>query len=121
MAKPSRDDVKTFSGILDLVNTLRNRLQCLPHTLLTEIPYHHCTEWYKLVNRGILFLLLAMLAEIVGTVGGFGSSVFVVPIALVTLRASGKHFTFHHKWFTALVHTGLNVSLENGCVKKREC
>lgn len=32
-------------------------------------------------GRSITFLLLALLAEVVGTVGGFGSSVFFVPIA----------------------------------------
>jgi uncharacterized membrane protein YfcA len=28
-----------------------------------------------------LFILLALLAEVIGTVGGFGSSVFFVPVA----------------------------------------
>ena len=33
------------------------------------------------IERPLLFLALALLAEIAGTVGGFGSSVFFVPIA----------------------------------------
>ena len=32
-------------------------------------------------GRGAGFLLLALLAEVAGTVGGIGSSVFFVPIA----------------------------------------
>ena len=32
-------------------------------------------------GRSATFLLLALLAEIAGTVGGFGSSVFFVPVA----------------------------------------
>ena len=33
------------------------------------------------IERTLLFLALALLAEIAGTLGGFGSSVFFVPIA----------------------------------------
>jgi uncharacterized protein len=35
-----------------------------------------------------LFFLIALLSEIVGTIGGFGSSVFFVPLA-------GLFFDFH--------------------------
>jgi uncharacterized membrane protein YfcA len=44
----------------------------------------------------VLFLVLALLAEVLGTVGGFGSSLFFVPIA-------GLFFEFH----VALAITGL--------------
>ena len=35
------------------------------------------------IERTLLFLALALLAEIAGTLGGFGSSVFFVPIFFV--------------------------------------
>lgn len=51
-----------------------------------------------------VFLLLAMLAEIVGTIGGFGSSVFFVPIA-------NFYFDFHSVLgLTALFHVASNLS-----------
>ncbi len=51
----------------------------------------------------IYFILLAMLAEILGTVGGFGSSIFFVPIA-------GLFFDFHSVLgITALFHLSSNV------------
>lgn len=51
-----------------------------------------------------LFLLLALVAEIVGTVGGFGSSVFFVPIG-------NFFFDFHFVLgLTALFHLFSNVS-----------
>lgn len=51
-----------------------------------------------------LFLLLALVAEIVGTIGGFGSSVFFVPIG-------NFFFDFHFVLgLTALFHLFSNVS-----------
>ncbi|MDC6387835.1 sulfite exporter TauE/SafE family protein [Maribacter sp. PR1] len=51
-----------------------------------------------------LFLLLALVAEIIGTVGGFGSSVFFVPIG-------NFFFDFHFVLgLTALFHLFSNVS-----------
>jgi len=51
-----------------------------------------------------IFLLLALLAEIIGTVGGFGSSVFFVPIA-------NFYFDFHFVLgMTALFHVFSNSS-----------
>lgn len=50
------------------------------------------------------FILLALLAEILGTVGGFGSSIFFVPVA-------GFFFDFHSVLgITALFHLSSNVS-----------
>ena len=50
------------------------------------------------------FLLLALLAEIIGTVGGFGSSVFFVPLA-------NFYFDFHTVLgITAVFHLASNVS-----------
>ena len=50
------------------------------------------------------FILLALFAEIMGTVGGFGSSMFFVPIA-------GFFFDFHSVLgITALFHLSSNVS-----------
>lgn len=52
----------------------------------------------------IPFILLSLLAEILGTVGGFGSSVFFVPIA-------GFYFDFHSVLgITALFHLASNLS-----------
>ena len=52
----------------------------------------------------IYFILLALLAEILGTVGGFGSSLFFVPIA-------GFFFDFHSVLgITALFHLSSNVA-----------
>lgn len=51
-----------------------------------------------------LFIFLALIAEILGTVGGFGSSMFFVPIA-------GYFFDFHSVLgITALFHLSSNVS-----------
>jgi len=51
----------------------------------------------------ILFLLLALLAEILGTIGGFGSSLFFVPIA-------GYFMEFHSVLaITALFHVSSNL------------
>ncbi|OFZ65538.1 MAG: hypothetical protein A3D92_25190, partial [Bacteroidetes bacterium RIFCSPHIGHO2_02_FULL_44_7] len=51
-----------------------------------------------------LFILLALLAEILGTVGGFGSSVFFVPIAAFFLD-------FHSVLgITALFHVSSNLT-----------
>src|SRR6218665_2695078 len=50
------------------------------------------------------FILLALLAEILGTVGGFGSSLFFVPIA-------GFFFDFHSVLgITALFHVSSNIA-----------
>lgn len=56
------------------------------------------------IERALLFLVLALLAEIAGTVGGFGSSVFFVPIA---------NFFFDFEsvlGITALFHLASNAS-----------
>lgn len=50
------------------------------------------------------FLVLALLAEIIGTIGGFGSSVFFVPVA-------GFYLDFHSVLgVTALLHVASNLS-----------
>jgi uncharacterized membrane protein YfcA len=55
-------------------------------------------------NLSYLFLLLALLAEIIGTVGGFGSSVFFVPIG-------NFYFDFHSVLgLTAVFHLSSNLS-----------
>jgi uncharacterized membrane protein YfcA len=52
----------------------------------------------------LIFLLLALLAEILGTLGGFGSSLFFVPIASFFLE-------FHQVLgLTALFHLSSNIS-----------
>lgn len=52
----------------------------------------------------ILFLLLALIAEILGTVGGFGSSVFFIPIAAFFLD-------FHSVLgITAIFHVSSNIT-----------
>ncbi|WP_317231453.1 sulfite exporter TauE/SafE family protein [Subsaxibacter sp. CAU 1640] len=51
-----------------------------------------------------VFLVLALIAEIVGTIGGFGSSVFFVPIG-------NFYFDFHSVLgLTALFHLSSNLS-----------
>lgn len=51
-----------------------------------------------------LFLILALIAEIVGTIGGFGSSVFFVPIA-------NFYFDFESVLgLTAIYHLSSNLS-----------
>ncbi len=64
----------------------------------------------------ILFFILALLAEVLGTVGGFGSSLFFVPIA-------SFFFDFHSVLgITALFHIASNISkiaiFKNGFDKK---
>lgn len=55
-------------------------------------------------NLEYVFLLLALLAEIIGTVGGFGSSVFFVPVA-------NFYFDFQTVLgITALFHVASNLS-----------
>ena len=55
-------------------------------------------------NLEYVFLLLALLAEIIGTVGGFGSSVFFVPVA-------NFYFDFQTVLgMTALFHVASNLS-----------
>lgn len=57
-----------------------------------------------MANPSIVFLLLALIAEIVGTVGGFGSSVFFVPIA-------NLYFDYHSVLgLTAVFHLSSNLS-----------
>jgi len=52
----------------------------------------------------VIFILLALVAEVVGTIGGFGSSVFFVPIA-------NFYFDFHSVLgLTALFHLSSNLS-----------
>lgn len=56
------------------------------------------------IGVNIVFLLLALLAEIVGTIGGFGSSVFFVPIG-------NFYFDFHSVLgLTAVFHLSSNIS-----------
>jgi len=51
-----------------------------------------------------LFLLLALIAEIIGTIGGFGSSVFFVPLG-------NFYFDFYSVLgITALFHLSSNIS-----------
>lgn len=52
----------------------------------------------------VLFLLLSLLAEVLGTVGGFGSSAFFVPIANIFLDFKSV------LGITALFHLSSNVS-----------
>ena len=55
-------------------------------------------------NVSYIFLLLALLAEILGTIGGFGSSVFFVPIA-------NFYFDFESVLgLTAIYHLSSNLS-----------
>ncbi len=56
------------------------------------------------IENLILFILLALLAEILGTVGGFGSSLFFVPIA--------SYFMDFHSvlGITALFHVSSNLA-----------
>jgi hypothetical protein len=52
----------------------------------------------------IIFILLALLAEIIGTIGGFGSSVFFVPLG-------NFYFDFHSVLgLTAIFHLSSNLS-----------
>lgn len=52
----------------------------------------------------ILFVILSLIAEVLGTVGGFGSSVFFVPVA-------NMYFDFHTVLgITALFHVFSNLS-----------
>ena len=56
------------------------------------------------MNISYIFLLLALLAEIIGTIGGFGSSVFFVPIG-------NFYFDFHSVLgLTAVFHLSSNLS-----------
>lgn len=56
------------------------------------------------LDKSILFLLLALIAEIIGTIGGFGSSVFFVPF-------SALFFDFHTVLgITAVFHLSSNIS-----------
>ena len=57
-----------------------------------------------LEDISIVFLILALLAEIIGTVGGFGSSVFFVPLAAF-------YFDFQTVLgLTAVFHLSSNIS-----------
>lgn len=56
------------------------------------------------LEKLVYFILLALLAEVLGTIGGFGSSLFFVPIA-------GFFFDFHSVLgITALFHLSSNIS-----------
>ena len=58
----------------------------------------------KIWDVQIVFLLLALLAEVIGTIGGFGSSVFFVPIG-------SFFFAFHAVLgLTAVFHLSSNIS-----------
>lgn len=55
-------------------------------------------------NVSVSFLLLALIAEIIGTIGGFGSSVFFVPL-------SSFYFDFYSVLgLTAIFHLSSNIS-----------
>ena len=55
-------------------------------------------------NLKYIFLILALIAEIIGTIGGFGSSVFFVPIG-------NFYFDFHTVLgLTAIFHVASNMS-----------
>lgn len=55
-------------------------------------------------NISLSFLFLALIAEVIGTIGGFGSSVFFVPIG-------NFYFDFHSVLgLTAIFHLSSNVS-----------
>lgn len=57
-----------------------------------------------MANFSLVFLLLALVAEVFGTIGGFGSSVFFVPIA-------NFYFDFHSVLgLTAVFHLASNIS-----------
>jgi hypothetical protein len=57
-----------------------------------------------MIDNLLLFILLSILAEIVGTIGGFGSSLLFVPIA-------GFFLDFHSVLgITALFHLASNIS-----------
>ena len=52
----------------------------------------------------VVFLILTFVAEVLGTIGGFGSSVFFVPIANI-------YFDFHSVLgLTAIFHVASNLS-----------
>lgn len=56
------------------------------------------------LDKSILFLFLALIAEIIGTIGGFGSSVFFVPFTAL-------FFNFHTVLgITAIFHLSSNIS-----------
>ncbi len=56
------------------------------------------------MDNVILFILLALLAEVLGTIGGFGSSVFFVPIASLFLDFQSV------LGITALFHVSSNIT-----------
>lgn len=56
------------------------------------------------IEKTIWFLVLTLVAEIIGTIGGFGSSVFFVPFANI-------FFDFHTVLgITAIFHLSSNLS-----------
>ena len=56
------------------------------------------------LDKSILFLILTLIAEIIGTIGGFGSSVFFVPFTAL-------FFNFHTVLgITAIFHLSSNIS-----------
>jgi uncharacterized protein len=64
----------------------------------------NCIENKPALDNLFLFILLALIAEILGTVGGFGSSLFFVPIA--------SYFLDFHSvlGITALFHVSSNLA-----------
>lgn len=65
----------------------------------------------------ILFYFLALLAEVVGTIGGFGSSIFLIPIAglffdfQTVLAITGVLHVFSNIIKIILFHKGVNIKL----------
>lgn len=65
----------------------------------------------------IYFYILALLAEILGTIGGFGSSIFLIPIASLffdfqtVLAITGILHVFSNAIKIALFHKGINKKL----------
>ena len=85
-------------------------LVTIPEGLLTYTNF--CTLFFYLIGitctvfvpQDIFFFLFTLLSEILGTVGGFGSSVFFVPLA-------NFYFDFHTVLgLTAVFHVASNLS-----------
>ena len=62
------------------------------------------SAFFMTIDKSIYFLLLALVAEIIGTIGGFGSSVFFVPF-------TNLFFDFYTVLgITAIFHLSSNIS-----------
>src|ERR1041384_3571974 len=67
-------------------------------------PYFDMSAYRSEMDYLWLFLLLALLAEVLGTIGGFGSSLFFVPLA-------SFFFDFHEVLgITASFHVVSNIT-----------